>query len=386
MTRSSAANHGLYLHIPFCASICPYCDFSVLKASDERRRRFVETLVAEIELCRGYPGRFDTVYFGGGTPSLLEIGQLEEILRAVDERLDIDDHVRISLEANPEDIDESTLVGWRRLGVDTVSLGVQSFDSKGLGLLGRTPSPETAARAVRLALEAGFSSVSVDLIFGLPGQTLGAWQRQIDAAVALAPQHISCYQLTVHERTVFGVRRRRGQFTELADDLQAEMFLEAHRRLGAAGYEGYEVSNFAASRKHRSRHNSKYWDHSPYLGLGPAAHSFDDGVRWWNEWKEGPWSRAVQAGQLPVAGKERLSLRELALESLMLGLRTSDGVDLAEIDRAHGTTIAVVNAGLIEKPEDERKLDLVDGRLRPTVAGLAMADAIASAFEISDSD
>jgi oxygen-independent coproporphyrinogen-3 oxidase len=363
MANELPAGQGLYLHIPFCASICPYCDFSVLKGDRDRRQRFVGALRAEIELYQGYPGRFDTIYFGGGTPSILEPGQLEAILEALSESFDISEDAWISLEANPEDIDEPSLGAWHRLGVKTLSLGVQSFDAHDLSFLGRSHSPEGAERSVRMALSADFDSVSVDLIYGLPDQSPDDWRRQLDIAIELAPEHLSCYQLTVHEKTVFGVQRRRGLFKELGDELQGEFFFEAHRRLGEAGYEGYEVSNFASSPEHRSRHNSKYWDHTPYLGLGPAAHSFDGRSRWWS-------------------GKEQLSVADLALERLMLGLRTSSGIDLAEIDRAYGTTLAATNEAAIEDLQRQGKIEIADGRLKPTLAGLATADSVALAFEI----
>jgi oxygen-independent coproporphyrinogen-3 oxidase len=354
----------------------------VLKGDRGRRQRFVDALKAEIELYQGYPGLFDTIYFGGGTPSILEAGQLEAILEALSESFEISGESWLSLEANPEDISEQTLSAWNRLGVNTLSLGVQSFDARELSFLGRSHSPESARRSVEMALAAGFDSVSVDLIYGLPNQSMDDWRRQLDIAIELAPEHLSCYQLTVHEKTVFGVQRRRGLLKELGEELQGEFFFEAHRRLGEAGYEGYEVSNFASAPEHRSRHNAKYWDHTPYLGLGPAAHSFDGASRWWNEWKEGPWSRAVGAGQRPVAGRERLSPSDLALERLMLGLRTASGIDLAEIDQAYGTTIAATNEAVVEDLQRQGKIEIADGRLRPTLAGLATADSVALAFEI----
>jgi len=374
---------GLYLHFPFCSSICPYCDFSVLKGDRDRRRRFVDALVAEIRLYEGYPGCFDTIYFGGGTPSILEADELERILGALEEQMEIADGASVSLEANPEDVDERTLSSWQRLGIDTLSLGVQSFETGELSFLGRGHDPETARRSVEMALAAGFRSVSFDLIYGLPDQSKESWKRQLDRAIALAPGHLSCYQLTVHKKTVFGVQRRRGQLPELAGELQAEFFFEAHRRLGSAGYEGYEVSNFASALEHRSRHNSKYWDHSPYLGLGPSAHSFDGRSRWWNEWKEGPWSRRVLAGERPISGTESLSERDLALERLMLGLRTSDGIDLDKIDSLCGTALGKLNTAVIEEFVREGKIERFDGRLIPTLEGLAIADSLALGFEIT---
>ena len=373
---------GLYLHIPFCSSICPYCDFAVLKGDRERREQFVETLVAEIRLYEGYEVRFDTIYFGGGTPSLLCGEELERVMDALRRHLDISDRAWVSLEANPEDVSVDSLASWRRLGVRTLTLGVQSFGDAELSFLGREHDSETARRAVEKALAAGFHTVSLDLIYGLPDQSTLMWRCQLDTAIRLAPDHLSCYQLTVHEKTVFGVKRRRGQLVELADDSQTELFFETHHRLRNAGYEGYEVSNFARRPEHRSPHNYKYWHHTPYLGLGPSAHSFDGRVRWWNEWKEGPWSRAVRGGKRPVAGREDLSLRELLLERLMLGLRTTEGVDLEEIRARHGVDLWRTNGEVIEEQVRAGRLALEGRRLVPTLAGMAVADSLALAFEV----
>ena len=373
---------GLYLHIPFCASICPYCDFAVLKGNRDRRQLFVEALISEIDLYRDFPATFETIYFGGGTPSLLTPGQLEGILSAIFECLAIAEDPWISLEANPEDVDEESLSAWRRLGVRTLSLGVQSFDANDLSFLGRSHSPATAKLSVEKALDAGLQSVSLDLIYGLAEQSLESWRRQLDTAIALGPQHVSCYQLTVHERTVFGVQRRRGQFRELSDDLQEEFFFETHRRLAAAGYDGYEVSNFAVSPAHRSRHNCKYWDHSPYVGLGPSAHSFSGRERWWNEDKEGPWRRKISAGVRPVSGRESLSTRDLVLERLLLGFRTAAGVDLEELERVFGVDLEESNGAAISKMVQRGWLERQGQSLVPSLSGLAIADSLALAFEI----
>ena len=262
---------GLYLHVPFCSAICPYCDFSVLKAGVAARKRFVEHLIAEVPLAAREwkdPRPFDTVYFGGGTPSLLPAEDLERVLGACRTHLSFA-APWIFLEANPEDVTPEACAAWRGLGVRTLSLGVQSFADDALHFLGRRHGAAQARAAVETAQAAGFDTVSVDLIFGLPGQAVDAWQRELATAVALGPGHLSCYQLTIHARTRFGIAAKRGRLSEMSEGQQAVLFELTHRFLAAAGYCAYEVSNFARGRDHESRHNRKYWDHTPYLGLGP---------------------------------------------------------------------------------------------------------------------
>ncbi len=375
---------GLYLHVPFCSAICPYCDFSVLVGNGERRSRFVDALVAEIDLWAGTDlGRpFDTVYLGGGTPSILDPEQLGRILGALAERLPLAPDPLVTLEANPEDVTRERLAAWRALGVETLSLGVQSFDADALRLLGRRHAPEDSRRALERALAAGFGTVSIDLIYGLPDQSLDRWRRDLEAAIDLAPDHLSCYQLTVHRKTVFGHRKARGELAELPDGEQAEMFLETHRRLAAAGWEAYEVSNFARSAGHRSRHNSKYWDHTPYLGLGPSAHSFAGRRRWWNHAKTGPWERAVAAGVRPLEDSEELTAAELALERLMLDFRTPEGVDLGLLAERYGVALEAGNRRAIDDLSVRGLLDVHGRRLRPTLEGLAVADTLARALDL----
>src|SRR5690349_7332589 len=327
---SVEAGPGLYLHIPFCSAICPYCDFAVLTGGPERRSRFVDHLISEIDLWKADAPTFnliDTIYFGGGTPSALTPGDIVRILASARENLSVSQDAWVFFEANPEDVTEESVRAWRELGARFLSLGIQSFDANALRFLGRRHTPEEARRSVEIARAAGFDTVSIDLIYGLPGQPLEDWRRTLQQAVALEPDHLSCYQLTIHEGTPFGFRLARGKMTELPEESQGEMFLFTHSFLRDHGIPGYEVSNFARSPEHRSRHNQKYWHHIPYLGLGPSAHSFSETRRWWNERKTGPYERRIEAGERPVAGSEDLTRQDLALEALMLGLRTIDGID-----------------------------------------------------------
>ncbi len=390
MTRANRP--GLYLHLPFCSAICPYCDFYVLTGKPARRRRFVDSLTAEIALSAGgtWPvvgtesprAPFDTLYLGGGTPSILAAEELARILEALRQALPLDDDVWLSLEANPEDVTPGNLAAWRRLGVDFLSLGVQSFQPEHLDFLGRRHTAEQSHRSLELALGAGFHTVSLDLIYGLPQQTREGWQRDLEQALEHGPQHLSCYQLTIHQRTPFGFRRERGRLAELPEEAQAELFCFTHRYLAEQGLPGYEVSNFAAGPEHRSRHNQKYWDHTPYLGLGPSAHSFAGRHRWWNSRKIKPWQTRLAAGESPVETFESLSPTDLALERLMLALRTTDGLDLESFRSLYGVDLATTNREVIDRLQTDGLIHLDSGRLAPTTDGLAIADTLARSFEI----
>jgi len=377
---------GLYLHIPFCSAICPYCDFAVLTGGAERRARFVEHLLDEIRMWAQDRDAFpeiDTIYFGGGTPSALSPDQIGRILQALRENLSIRDGAWIFFEANPEDVTPESARAWRDLGVRTLSLGIQSFDPESLGFLGRRHGPEQAVRSFETAHAAGFDTVSIDLIFGLPGQTPQGWAQTLEAAVALDPDHISCYQLTIHEGTPFGFRLARGKMAEMPEPEQAELFLLTHRFLADHGLPAYEVSNFARSAEHQSRHNRKYWNHTPYLGLGPSAHSYSENRRWWNERKLKPYELRVESGERPIAGSEELTADDLALEALMLGIRTAAGIDSIRFRERYGIDLLTSNAGLIERLESAGLLQIEDSRLIPTLEGLAVADSLARDFELS---
>ena len=375
---------GLYLHIPFCSAICPYCDFAVLTGGPEKRRRFADHLTSEISLWAPDRSAFegiDTIYFGGGTPSALAPDDVARILGAVRENLSVRDGAWISFEANPEDVNPESVRAWRDLNVRFLSLGIQSFDADALKFLGRRHDPEAARRSVETARAADFDTISIDLIYSLPGQPFEIWRRTLEQAVALQPDHISCYQLTFHEGTPFGFRLARGKMSELQEEEQAEIFLFTHEFLRDLGLPAYEVSNFARSPEHRSRHNQKYWHHVPYLGLGPSAHSFSGTHRWWNERKLGLYEKRIENGERPIAGSEKLTREDLALEALMLGLRTADGIDLDRFRERYGIDLLRWNEPLVERLVQEGLLRVEGNRLIPTLAGLAVTDSLARDFE-----
>ena len=349
-------------------------------AGEERRAAWAEGVVREAELHADCGLTFDTVYLGGGTPSSVAPELLASVCDGLRRHLVIDEDAVFCLEANPEDVTRESVAAWRDLGVGFISLGVQSFDDEALAFLGRRHSAAESRVAVETLLSGGFDTVSVDLIYGLAGQTAEQWRLQLERAAAFGIDHLSCYQLTYHRGTIFGRRLDRGVATELGEPEQAELFFLTHRALADAGFEGYEVSNFATALKHRSRHNQKYWDHTPYLGLGPSAHSFANDRRWWNRRKLRLWQSAVEEGRPPIEGEEELSPKQLTQEALMLGLRTTDGVDLTKIRDRHGIDLQADNAATIDRLCALGHLRLDGDHLRPTLAGLAIADTLARSF------
>jgi len=398
MPDAPSAAPGLYLHVPFCSRICPYCDFSVVHSGSPARQSFVSRLVTEVALAGPAwrdPRPFDTVYFGGGTPSQLGSDELARVLEACRTHLALaSPSPWIFLEANPEDVTKEACDGWRGLGVRTLSLGVQSFSDETLRFLGRRHNGDEARKAAETALLSGFDTVSIDLIFGQRGQTADDWRSDLAAAVALGPQHVSCYQLEVHPRTRFGVQARHGQLSELPEQEQAALFELTHLFLEDAGWRAYEVSNFARTPAHESRHNRKYWDHTPYLGLGPSAHSLaaadahSPARRWWNERGTPRWDKRLAAGERPIEAQELLGTKDLAEESLLLGLRTTAGIDLDVFREAYGADLVAGNPALVARLVDEGRVVVRTGpeggrRLVPTLSGLAVADGLAAAFDVS---
>lgn len=380
-TRSDAP--GLYIHVPFCTSVCPYCDFAVTIAGAERRASFVDALLLEATRSEWDGGVFDTVYLGGGTPSSLDGAQLERILGGVRRMLPVRPDARVTLEANPEDVTVDHVATWSSVGVTGVSLGVQSFHDDELLFLGRRHGAREATRALEILVASRLDWVSADLIFGLPGQDSARWVRTLDVGLASGVDHLSCYQLTIHEGTVFGRRAARGVLREAGDEAQGELFGLAHDRLEAAGWDHYEVSNWATSPTARSRHNLKYWRHAPYLGLGPSAHSFDgDRRRWWNLRSVRRWQNAALEGRSPVDGRERLSDDELLLEAVLLGLRTSHGVDLTALGRRFGRDLVARNRALLDGLQADGTVTEEGGLVRPTARGMVVAEAIVRSLDL----
>ncbi|HXF94627.1 MAG TPA: radical SAM family heme chaperone HemW [Gemmatimonadales bacterium] len=359
----------LYVHVPFCVRRCTYCDFAIAIRRRIPVREYVEAVRAERDGRRAELGpAFETVYFGGGTPSLLPPDAITALLGALLEPADPRwrDDAEITLEANPEDVTPDSARAWRAAGINRVSLGAQSFDDRVLRWMHRSHDAARIAEAVRHLRGAGFANVSLDLIFALPDALERDWDRDLDRALALAPEHLSLYGLTVEERTPLARWVSRGATRPPSDERYAAEYLRAHQRLSAAGYEFYEVSN-AARPGFRSRHNSAYWSGRAYAGLGPAAHSFDGRVRRWNLAAWEAYRRAVVEGRSPVASAEILTAEQQELERVYLGLRTSAGLPLPAPTRLGPALSAWVSAGWVR---------VSDGRLRSTPEGWLRLDAL----------
>jgi oxygen-independent coproporphyrinogen-3 oxidase len=320
----------LYLHVPFCARRCSYCDFAIAVRKDVPTDAYVRAVLREWagrQTHESWAGTevVDTIYFGGGTPSRLDPGGLAAILERIAADRRVSPTAEVTLEANPDDVSATRAAAWVAAGVNRISLGGQSFDPGVLAWMHRTHSVRQIEAAFDMLRNAGLDDLSLDLIFGLPA-TLGRdWRADLDRALALGPGHLSLYGLTVEDRTPLARWTARGEVAPVDEERYAAEFLEADAVLGASGYEHYEVSNYARPGR-RARHNAAYWRRAPYIGLGPAAHSGWGRNRQWNlrEWTA--YERAVRAGDNPMAGAERLDDEAVDLEELYLGLRTDDGV------------------------------------------------------------
>src|SRR2546426_734812 len=332
----------LYVHVPFCVRRCSYCDFSIAVRKRIPAREYVDAVLGELKLLRAAdPGPtawgsleagLDTIYLGGGTPSLLPPESIDQLLGAIREKLRIPHSAlrtaEVTLEANPEDVTPENAAAWRAAGINRVSLGAQSFDDRVLRWMHRSHDAARIGAAVGTLRGAGIENISLDLIFALPAELGRDWSRDLDLACALLPAHLSLYGLTIEDRTPLARWISRGATSAPDDERYADEYLFAHMRLAAYGYRFYEVSN-ACRDGVRSRHNSAYWSGRAYLGLGPAAHSYDRRARRWNIAAWEAYARAIAAGRSPVESEEILTPAQRELEQLYLALRTAEGLRLA---------------------------------------------------------
>ena len=358
---------SLYLHIPFCHTRCYYCDFNTYAGMLPLREPYVRALLTEIaltgamaQLPDGKPRRARTIFFGGGTPSLLSVEQITRLLDACRTAFAVDEDAEITLEANPGTLSLEQLRGLRAAGINRLSLGGQSFDAELLKTLGRIHSPAEIVQAVEHAREAGFTSINVDFMFGLPGQTMRHWQQTLDQAMALHPEHLSLYSLIVEEGTPFHAWAQEGRITPGDEDLCADMYEYADELLLKHGYVNYEISNWARP-GHASRHNLTYWQNLPYLGMGAGAYSFFGGRRFSDVRDPHEYVRLLKAGQRPEAESETVEYTQEMSETAFLALRTAMGLHLPTFEQRFGLPFSqfvgdrlrvVEEAGLLESTRD----------------------------------
>ena len=325
------ANH-LYVHVPFCARRCAYCDFSIAVRRSTPVAEYVDALKRELE-SRAVTGSLVTLYLGGGTPSRIGASGVGDVISLVKDRFHLESDAEITIEANPDDVTVEDAEGWKSAGVNRISLGIQSFDDSVLTWMHRVHDAETATRSFEILRGAGFDNISIDLIFALPESVKRSWQSDLETAIALAPDHISLYGLTIEPATPLARWTERGMVTPSDEDRYAEEFLLADSMMKAAGFEHYEVSNFSRPLK-RSRHNSAYWSGAEYVGIGPSAHSFDGRSRSWNVKAYADWTSRLVRGDSVLEGSEVLTAENRLAEKVYLGLRTRDGLPLSSSHRA----------------------------------------------------
>jgi len=376
---------GLYAHVPFCLAKCPYCDFySVTEL--ELKKAYLSALSLEMDRISedGPSLYFDSLYLGGGTPSLLDPDEVARIIRWVRDRFRLSPDAEITLETNPGTVDVARLMGYRDAGINRIQIGVQSFRPENLAFLGRIHSAAQGASAVEGAIRAGFENIGIDLIYGLPGQIRQGWLTDLEAAVAFNPAHLSCYLLSYEPGTLLHARRQAGEIRTLPLKRRAGLFMSTVRFLEARGYAHYEISNFAKilpdGKTPRSRHNQKYWTFLPYVGLGPGAHSFAENERTWNVRNLRQYIEVTQSGRRPLDGTERLSHRQQMVETLFLGLRRREGISPALFEARFGGFFSGPVLKMAEGLEERGWLLFSPKRFALTREGMPYLDSIVEAF------
>ncbi len=370
----SPVPRSAYVHVPFCAHHCGYCNFTVIAGRDDLRDDYVRAITKELS-CLPAPLEVDTLYFGGGTPTQLSAQQWTALLEAIGQRLTCAENAEVTVEANPADVNATQMRQLANAGVNRISLGAQSFHDRHLATLERDHRGQDVRRAVELAREAGIASIAIDLIFAVPGQTLDDWRSDLEAALAIQLSHVSTYGLTFDKGSAFYGRLQRGQIAQAPEELELAMYEAAIDTLTAAGYDHYEVSNFALPGR-RSRHNEVYWTGLPYLAFGPGAARYIDGRRETNHRSVTTYLNRVLSGQSSVAEVETLGPEDAARERLVFGLRRLEGVQLDDFARDTGFTVRQLAAGPLDRIIDNGLLAIIDGRLRLTRAGLMISDSL----------
>jgi oxygen-independent coproporphyrinogen-3 oxidase len=374
--RSSRSSPGgIYIHVPFCRRKCLYCSF--YSVSDlTLKSSYVAALLDEIRRIAPLPFSFDTVYFGGGTPSLLDPKEIRAVLEELGSRFSIRPGPEITLEINPGTVEAGRLNEYRSAGANRLSIGVQSFNDRHLKTLGRMHTAKQAEAAVASAMEAGFDNIGLDLIFCIPGQTKASFKEDLKKALSFKPDHLSCYQLTVEKGTPFEKEIASGRIAMPGEKASADLLETAFDYLTARGFLHYEISNYAVSEEKISRHNSKYWSFAPYIGLGPSAHSYLPPKRRWNHADIDRYLEDIRDGKQPTAGEEILTVRQQMLEAIFLGLRTSAGIDIEGFEQMFGIVFSETFRVPIETLSSDGFLVFTGNRCRLTRKGLLLQESV----------
>ncbi len=366
---------GIYIHIPFCQRKCRYCDFYSV-TGQQRIPGYLGALHKEMQLTSTPGVKADTLYIGGGTPSLLTPRQAGQIVDWSAQYFNLEAGAEMTLEVNPATVTARDLQDYAAFGFNRISIGVQSFNDQHLTFLGRLHTADQALAAVKAAVKAGFINIGLDLIYGLPDQTPGSWKADLLQALRLEPRHMACYMLSYEAHTPLEADRRAGRIVPLSDLRTADLFRMTHDFLGAAGYEHYEISNFARGRRWRSIHNQKYWNFLPYIGLGPSAHSCRIPRRWWNHRTLERYMADLQQNRLPIAEQEQLSHEQRLIEALYLGLRQADGIDLQAFLFEFRIDFKLYFHKALDRFAAEGWLVLETQRCRLTMEGMLFLDRI----------
>lgn len=374
-------NLGIYLHIPFCKSRCSYCDFATdVYRNNDAVERYVDTLCNEIT---NYELRItnyvETIYFGGGTPSLLTANQLEKIINTLQKSFSISENIEFTLEMNPATVTLEKLRDFRSLGVNRASFGVQTFDDRALKILARGHDSNDARKTFEVLRRANFDNISFDLIGGLPNQTLADWEKNLDEALKMNPEHLSLYLLEIHEGTPLAEQIRSKRQPNPDEDVAAEMYEMMVEKVGAKGFQQYEISNFAKP-DFESKHNSKYWLCEPVLGFGVSAHSFDGKSRWSNERDTNKYVSLLENGESSIVEKNDLSEKQLSSEFVFLNLRLTKGLDLKEYKSRFGIDLEKEFAEDLKDLSEAGLIFVTNGELKLTPKGMVYSNEVFSVF------
>ncbi|MGK0369525.1 MAG: oxygen-independent coproporphyrinogen-3 oxidase [Bacteroidia bacterium] len=368
---------GIYIHIPFCKKACFYCDFH-FSVSFQQKDEVVASLIKELKERKNFIGQEEvkTIYFGGGTPSVLSAGNISEILKEVYAQYTVNDNAEITFECNPDDLSKEYLKGLKECGVNRLSIGIQSLNDESLTWMNRSHNVTQALQAIDSAAALGFRDMTIDLIYGIPMLTEDEWRQTLKRALAMPINHLSAYSLTLEENTPYNKLVQQKKYKKPNDDDASRHFEILLEEIKLAGWEHYEVSNFCKAGNY-SKHNTAYWQNVKYLGIGPSAHSFDGKSRHWNVRSNKEYIQKIQAGE-SVSESEELSTKDIVNEALLTGLRTKWGVNLAEVKEQYEYDIAATNQNQIMEWQQKDWLEMKDGVLRLRADGFLFADYIAS--------